>query len=267
LPPFPPVALRVLELLSKDEVETREVVDAFLVDGAFAAELLRVANSPLFALPQGVKTVRHAVVILGQDRLRSLTVTVALRAYLKPGRRGSAVRKCWHHSLACALMAEELAPRCSLSPDLAYIAGLLHDIGRLGLLAGFPTQYTVMFHAAQRSATDVRRLERDRFGVDHCDVGRYLAGQWNLPRELASVVVHHHEPPGPEEPMLLTLVRFSCGLATTLGFEAVRPYPAQIVEERLKEFSEVAAPLWQVDPEEFRTRVTGRLHSVELRSM
>jgi len=264
LPPFPQVALRVLDLLSREEMETRQVVEAIRVDGAFAAELLRVANSALFALPQEVKTVQHAVVILGQQGIRSLTMTVALRAYLRRQAGHEALRKCWHHSLACALIGEELAKYCAVAAEVGYVAGLLHDVGRLGLIAACPRDYLRLFQRAQSVTMDVGEMERLQFDMDHCAAGKLLAEEWKLPAELAVVAARHHDRPDSMEPVLVTLARFSCQVAEMLGFEAIRASPVWTAGGKTQQLSEAALSLWHVDMEKLKQKVGGKIRSAEL---
>jgi len=81
-------------------------------------------------------SLRHAMALLGLDRIKSLAVTVAMRGFL--GKPNPLIYQCWQHSVACALVCQELSPIFGLSGDRAYTAGLMHDIGRLGLLKTYP---------------------------------------------------------------------------------------------------------------------------------
>lgn len=263
LPPFPQVALLVLELLSDPESETREVVETLHLDGAFAAEMLRVANSSLFAFAREIRTVRHAVTILGHHRLRALTMTVALRVYLMKNVDENTLRDAWSHSMACALVAEQLAQPCQMGADAGYAAGLLHDVGRLALIAASPADYAGFLEAAQRHQGDILELERERFSMDHCEVGLLLAEEWKLPTDLGLAAARHHSPAQEREPTVVTLSRFSCQLADVLGFSAIRPSPKEQIPEIPEHLAETARSLWRLDLGQLRTSLTDRINSVE----
>ena len=264
LPPFPQVALRMLELLSAEDAETQDIVDTLNIDGAFAAEVMRVANSPLLSLPREVRTIEHAATILGHDRLRAVTLAVAMRGYLMGKASKKAVRQAWSHSIATALVAEQLAPTCELSTGAGYACGLLHDLGRLALIAAYQEEYPRYVEAARRYPTNVLLLERERFGFDHCEAAVMLAEQWKLPAELALAATRHHSDARDREPLTVTLTRFSCQSANMLGFTGVRPVPKGEREANYSTLADAADSFWHVDLEELRVSVEERLKAVEL---
>jgi putative nucleotidyltransferase with HDIG domain len=263
LPSFPAVATKVLQLLAKEDVPIRRIVDLIRTDPAFSAGILRVANSALFGFVSQVETVKHAVVIVGLDRVRTLTLTVAMGSYLKAALRIVTLRGCWRHSLACALLSEELATSCSVHLDRAYTAGLLHDIGRLGLLVAYPAEYSNVLAVTEENSMDILQVERDLFDLDHCQAGLWLMKEWKFPEEFHDIAARHHSEPTTGEFDLLALVRLACRLADTLGFQAVKP-------ARLWTFQEIQAALpepfqqrFNPDPDSLRTRVATVIDSLD----
>ena len=111
------------------------------IDPALSAEILRVSNSALYGLSRRVDNVSHAIVVLGTEVVKRLALTVALGRFSHGFLRNQGLRICWDHSVACALIAEELAQAMDVAKDRAYTAGLLHDVGRLALLACYPNEY------------------------------------------------------------------------------------------------------------------------------
>ena len=108
----------------------------------FATRVLQMANSPLFALTAQVKTLSHAIVVLGLARVRSITVTRALGDFVAPALNVRSLRVCWQNSLAGALLAEKLARASKMDPDVAYVAGLLRATSaKLALLVKYPDSY------------------------------------------------------------------------------------------------------------------------------
>ncbi len=261
LPPFPATALRILETLSKDDVNVRDVVEWVQTDPAFAAELLRVANSALYGFSYQIQSVHHATVTLGLEFVKSLAMTVAMRAYVKTALRVPALRRCWRHSLATAVLSKELAQACGVRPEELYTAALLHDVGRIGLLAAYPAEYANVLAVSAEHSFDLLQSERDLFDVDHCEAGEWLAKEWRFPRELVEVAAHHHDEPAPGAP-LLTLVSLACRMADTLDFGAIRAHKTWTLEEIREHLPEHARSGVRFDLDALKSAVTARIETL-----
>lgn len=238
LPPFPAVALQLMGLLDSD-VPVKDVVKLLRMDPALSAEILRVSNSPLYGLSRNVDSVSHAVVVLGGDSVKRLALTVALGRFTQNFMKHQGLRRCWDHSVACALIAEDLAEFAGQGKDRAYTAGLLHDVGRLALLACYPNEYENLLTVAAENDFDFRTTEKKLFEIDHCSAGQWLCKSWNLPADMTEAIAGHHEPdlaPG----SLTSLIAVSDSLAAALGFGTV-----ELKEE--PELSALIAPLGAAD--------------------
>ena len=197
IPAFPPIVLRLLDLLARDDVEIRELVALISTDPAFSAQILQVANSPLFGFRAQIDSLQSALVVLGLRRVRSLCMTVATSNHMKAALHIEELARCWRHMLACALLTEELARSCSAFEDRAYTAGLLHDVGRLGLLLAYPKEYAELLRNAELQCAGAAGLRTPGpLGMDHCEAGRLLAEHWNLPPDFQIVAARHHDPQG-----------------------------------------------------------------------
>lgn len=223
IPAFPPVVLRVLDLLANEDTDTAPLVREISADATLAAQILRLANSPLFGLAAQVDTVHHAVVTLGFARVQSLVMAVATTNYMKGAMKTEALHQCWRHTVASAVLCRELAGAAGMAADRAYSFGLLHDIGRLGLLVAYPEEYERLLRAADRDAVSLLDLEKRRFGLDHCEAGRQLVEQWKLPEEFRVIAGRHHDRPSGAPFDFLSLVHASCQLADTFGYAVVKP--------------------------------------------
>src|ERR1022692_1935928 len=157
----PAIVLRLLDLLARDDVEIRELVALISSDPAFSAQILRVANSPLFGFRSRIDSLQSALVVLGLRRVRSLSMTVATANHMKAALRIEELSRCWRHMLACALLTDELARCCRAFEDRAYTAGLLHDVGRLGLLMAYPIEYAGLLRNAGRNVLELLDCERE----------------------------------------------------------------------------------------------------------
>ncbi len=262
LPPFPAIATRVLQLLAREDVPLHQVVELIRADAAFSGGILRAANSALFGLMSKVETVKHAVVVMGVDRVRALTLTVALGSYLRAALRVEVLRRVWRHSLTTALLSEELASACSLSGDRAFTAGLLHDVGRLGILVAYPAQYANALVVSEENSFDLLGAERDLFDIDHCEAGEWLLREWQLPEEYWEIAARHHEETLPDSFGLLSVVTLACRLADTLGFEVVPSARPWTLEEVRAALPERGQRRFDAQPEALRARLSSVLDSL-----
>jgi hypothetical protein len=109
---------------------------------------------------------------------------------------------------------------------LAYTAGLLHDIGRLGLLVAYPSQYAVMLRDAGKKPQALLKREAELFGVDHCGAGQDLVEEWGLPSVFGEITGRHHEKPSGKSSDWLRTSYLACQMADSLGFSVVKPCQA-----------------------------------------
>src|ERR1700689_2997847 len=222
-PPFPPVAAKLLSLLAKPEVETNEVAQLISGDATFTARILQRINSVEFGLVTPVTNVRQAVALLGIDLTRQLVLTYATAAYTKGALRTQELRRCWQHTVATAVLADQIAKACGEFTNVAFTAGIMHDIGRLGLLVAYPVEYERVIRDAATRCLDLLDFERDEFGLGHAEAGRLLAERWGLPSEMAVIAGRHHDPCDGAELDLLGIVHVACQLADVLGYYVVKP--------------------------------------------
>lgn len=225
LQPFPPVVAQLMRQVTAEDIRFKEIAELIQSDAAVAAEVLRVANSPLLDHWGEIDSVLHAVVMLGLERLRGLVVTLSLRNFLAPALQAPALLRCWRHNLACAFLCEQLASVGYLSKDSSYTAGLLHDIGRLALLATYPAEYVRVLALMNQYGLDSLECERGMFAIDHCEVGSWLVEQWGFPVEFREITGRHHVEPSGERFDKMAVVHLGCRLADALGFQ-VAGWPA-----------------------------------------
>jgi putative nucleotidyltransferase with HDIG domain len=261
LPPFPLIATRLLVLLAQEDPDITEVGRIISAEPVYAARVLQMANSPLFALRAQVKTLSHAIVLLGLARIRSITVTRALGDFVAPVLNVRALRVCWQNSLAGALVAEKLARPCRMDTDFAYVAGLVRDIGRLALLVKHPESFTTLLTISGEQTFDLMTTERKLFDIDHCQAGAWMIERMPLPPELIEVVAHHHDLPDGKAFRMVHLVRVADRMADTLGFAVAPPAPPLEFAEVLRELPEPARSGFDYDPADLRLEIETKIQS------
>ncbi len=264
LPPFPTVAARVMQLLAVDTTGLKELADVIRADVAFSSEILTLANCALFATRTEITTILQAAALLGLNRVKGIAMTIGLRSYLTDSLKMPALLACWRHSLACAIVSEDLASACRMERDAAYLAGLLHDIGRLGLSVVEPLAYAELIHEADEGPVDVPARERELFGLDHCEAGKWLAQQWKIPARFAEVAERHHQPVRPGKVDFLAIVQLSCQLADAVGFAAVRPARAPNFKEILGHLPQTALQRFDTDRDSLALKVATKINLIDI---
>ncbi len=261
LPPFPAVATRLMQMLAQEDWDVTAVSRLISAEPVFATRLLQMANSPLFALARQVKTISHAIVVVGLTRVKAITVTRALGDFVAPALRERVLGVCWRNSLAGALLAEKLARPCYFDPDFAYIAGLLRDIGRLALLVKYPESYANLLAVTRENAFDLRATERELFDIDHCEAGAWIMARMPFPTELCEVAAEHHEPVRGPEFRMVHLIGIADRMADALGFSVLTPAHPPSLEEILQEVPEKFRSHLHFDAEELKAEIEARIQS------
>lgn len=160
---------------------------------ALAARLLSVANAALLGSQAAIKTLDTAIVRMGSRRVAALVTSFAAMRIFTP--TSESQRDLWRHALSCAVASAEIAARAGtgVEPQQAYVAGLLHDIGRFVLGDDVPVDEGAAFLPDWCRDPGPCALEKSATGIDHAEIGLAAAREWRLPRELwAALRVHHH---------------------------------------------------------------------------
>jgi putative nucleotidyltransferase with HDIG domain len=219
LPPFNPVVISLLRLFDRDDAELSEISRLISSDAALSAELLIMVNSPLFAVRVSVDDVAQAVPLVGIERTRALASALAMRAMMRDAPKVGVVRRLWRHSIATAVIAKELAPIYGVAAGVAHTAGVLHDLGRMGLLSAYRDSYAELVLHAYGNVADILAKELAVCGMNHCEAGLYLAKSWGFPDAFCQIIQDHHGTS--EERGVLSLLQTACALADDFGFAAV----------------------------------------------
>jgi putative nucleotidyltransferase with HDIG domain len=198
LPPLPSIVLDLISSFEREDIDVGVLAEKISRDQALSAKMLRLANSSFYGLPSKVGTVNQAIVVLGFDAARALAVASNVIESFEAGQAGEIdVAEFWRHSIATALCARGLARHAGLPQDHAFIAGLLHDIGRLVLASGFPEHYAQVAAYCDREQASLCDAEAGVLGLDHQQVGRLLGEAWKFPAAIQRAIAEHHRPAGP----------------------------------------------------------------------
>lgn len=217
LPVMPEVIREVMELTSDPNVAVSDVTRVIEKDPALAAKLLKISNSSYYGMRQVVGTLKLALVILGVREVRNIVLGVSLLDSLRDSSTDVLLNQhgLWRHSIVVGSLAKRLGLLAQLSMQGEdFVAGLLHDIGKLVMWRQLEQDYRKLTLKADRRKAPLHVLEREAYGFDHADVAAALASAWNLPESLRSALLNHHDGPGRDvarakSPRLAALVRIA----------------------------------------------------------
>lgn len=197
LPALPRAMAAVMRALGRDSVSAADCIQAIEHEVDLAARLLRLANSPFYGMPGRVGSVGDAVRLLGLRPVASVVAAVSVQQMLAPLRPpGFDLEAYRAHALATATAARELAPLGLQDPEEAFVAGLLHDVGRLVLALFEPAAAAQALQHSQAMGVTTSEAEARVLGITHEAVGAGIARQWHLPDSIVQAIASHHRPSG-----------------------------------------------------------------------
>lgn len=221
LPTLPVVLMPLLKYLDKpmDSQDMHEIVRLISQDKSLSARCLQIVNSPLFGVSREVETIQAAAVALGLQRIHEIAVSCSMLKLVPSVWVEVGPSVFWAHSLACALVARDLATKIQFpDPAKAYAAGLLHDVGIAALLWVAPQEFRGAVQVARSENIPLHEAEARTMGVSHVDAGKIIAESWHLPRDIVDVIAFHHSPEkAPGNRALASIVFFSDLLCRMYG--------------------------------------------------
>jgi HD-like signal output (HDOD) protein/prolyl-tRNA editing enzyme YbaK/EbsC (Cys-tRNA(Pro) deacylase) len=206
LPPMPALALRILRLTADTESSARELADLIEYDPSLTAQIMRYARSALFNYPGEIQSVQEAVTrVLGFDRVAHIALGIAsVRAFDVPRQGVLGMDSFWRHSLYCAFLCQEMAPKVGADKGLAYLCGLLHNFGLLLIGHLFPGEFRELNELRESNPeASMQSLEHEVFGaadqqesflsVGHGAIGGILHKLWQLPEPVVKSAGVHQQ--------------------------------------------------------------------------
>ena len=252
-------------LLSVTPVNLKQVSQVIRTDPSLTAQAIRLYNAKLPGVRSGLRNIEAVVVELGADRLRSLVLTCSLMESTGQQLPASEVRAFWQHSLLTGILSERLAEWTNYrEPELAYLAGLLHNLGVLPLWMVAAEERPFVALPTPEDENDPLEAERAHFGMDHCEVGRWMGIAWHFDPYCVEVFEHHHHPEDAvQDPHLVGLVAAADQFCRLHGV-APGSTPRQSPPGRLLEILRACLPMLGATP---RARLAEMLEAEYRRQM
>ncbi len=194
-PVLPVTVMRLMAVTSDPASSAQDVMDVILTDQSLCVTVLKISNSVLFGRPHKVDSIKTAVSILGFNEVQKIALAKALiNSFSKIAKQHKAsIDRFWEHSFVCGMVARVVAQDLNISPDLAFMGGLIHDLGKLIMLETFAEDYALDWMIAF-SSEQMHHDELHMFSFTHDRVGGHLLRKWLFPENLIAAVEAHHCP-------------------------------------------------------------------------
>ena len=187
LPTLPGIITKLNALSENDKTSVREMARLVSSDQVLSARILKLANSPSYGFYR-ISNISNAMILLGVNVVKSLALSSSIFEIMEKNSIGL-----WEHSLGAGVAANVIARKLKL-PECEEIstAALLHDIGKVIIRINFGDEYQALLNMIEKKEITMREAERETLGMDHAEVGAWLARSWNLPEKLVEPIAYHH---------------------------------------------------------------------------
>ena len=264
LPSLPTIFSQIIDLMSDPNSDADDFSKVISADPSLTARLLKIVNSAFYGYRSRIDTISHAVMVIGTSELYSLCLSTSVLTMFKtiPPTLVD-MTSFWMHSIGCGMIAKKIAARRGeISRERFFVAGLLHDIGRLIIYSSMPDQAHRVIARAARKNELLYDTEKAILGFDHGEIGGRLLQTWRLPGKLADVIRFHHHPDHSMESLETAIIHLADIMvnAVKLGSSGERFVPpldpvawktvklpvemlSEIMEETLDQIGEIASLL------------------------
>ena len=198
LPSLGSIENALKELLNADQRYTSQIAEIIRRDPSLTARLLRLVNSVFYGLSKPIKNIEEAVFFLGVRQIRQLAMFTPVIEDLQKmagNNTGFPWREFWRHCIATALMTREVLDLVqNQKGEMDYVAGLIHDVGKIAMASAFPSHFKEIYFDQAEPPADMSALEREILGMDHAELGALYLKKQMVPEMFIEIVQHHHDP-------------------------------------------------------------------------
>jgi putative nucleotidyltransferase with HDIG domain len=189
---MPKISTDLMAMFQDSSRSWKDIAEKIKLDPALALFILKTSNSPFYGIKHEIRSIETAIKMLGLPEIRTILMSYFLRnLYTGPG-ANEFMSKLWEHSISVAVFSNILASSLNQKSEGVYLAGLLHDIGKLVINLHAPNEYKEVIRKADETSTELPILEEESFGFTHIDSGLYLLDKWNLSQFIKNAVLFHH---------------------------------------------------------------------------
>lgn len=190
---MPAIALDVMGMLNDSATTVKDIVDKVMLDQAMVSFVLKGCNSPFFGIRTEITSISRAVQLLGFSNLKSILMSYFMKHLFSLSAKNEIKDHLWKHSLSVAVFSRNTSLYLKMDPEESYVAGLLHDIGKMVLYLDEPQKYEDIICRVESGGIDFISAEKQLFKLTHVDTGYFLAEKWKLSQLLKDVILYHHD--------------------------------------------------------------------------
>ncbi|MFC1867939.1 HDOD domain-containing protein [Thermodesulfobacteriota bacterium] len=265
--PIPQIALKVIRMIQDDTFGMQDMAKEIRQDQIISAKIIRLCNSAFFHQKDKVDSINRALIMLGEKQLLRMVVSASIEDLFSNDTRGYSLCKggLFNHAVGTAMISEKIADFSGrVSGDIAYTAGLLHDIGKVALDQYVDLAYPLFYRRTQVDGETLITVEGEVFGLNHAEVGGRLAEKWSLPEHLIEAIRYHHNPEKASLDVELTHIVYLADLLMS------RFIVGQELERVNTDFLAARLAVIGLSPEQFPAlvdRIPGELYNLYLPSV
>ncbi|WP_020612591.1 HDOD domain-containing protein [Sediminispirochaeta bajacaliforniensis] len=243
MPSLPTSVAKVMEISNDPNASPADLNRVISIDPVLMGRVMKLINSAYYGLNQRITSLVRAIIMLGINTVKNLALSTAILGNLGGKEHFQALNMdgFWRHSLCVGVTAKQIAKKRKVDPrkiEEFFVAGLLHDIGKIPLNNRLSDQYFLAMSTADRETMPLYKAEKRAMAIHHCEAGQLIAKTWNLGQEISDAIIYHHTPSayeGKHREMVLTIAAANY-LANFLeiGFSGDR-YPEKLALELFDE--------------------------------
>ncbi|MCP5108926.1 MAG: HDOD domain-containing protein [bacterium] len=189
---MPKISTDIMTMFQDASKSWKEIAEKIKLDPALALFILKTSNSPFYGIKHEIRTIENAIKMLGLPEIKSILMSFFLRNLYLSSKESAFMDDLWEHSISVAVFANELSSFLNIKKEEVYLAGLLHDIGKLVIHLHAPDEYAEIIDKADDLGEELTLLEEEAFNFTHIDTGYYLLEKWNFSEYLKNAVLFHH---------------------------------------------------------------------------
>ncbi len=240
LPALSSIFTELLNSIDQEYIDIESIAKKISLDQVLTVKTLRLANSSFYGMQNKVSSIHEAILILGFSNIRAMIATSAIIGNFFNGKKKQHhyFPTFWRHSIGTAICANEIANIIGSQKEYAFIAGLIHDIGKLILATQYPEEYEQVMQYQIANSCDSLTAEQQILGIDHGEIGHAVARHWKFPEVMQLVTYEHHPQTGQVMSDLAGLVHLADIIAIGLNLSndenAVVPVISAAVWEKIQ---------------------------------
>lgn len=268
MPTLPEAVVRILNMSDNPDAEMEDIADAIMMDKVLTARMIRLVNSAFWGIRRHITSVREAIVYLGLHQIRSIVLTTSLFNTFQSRNPSFRIAAIWEHGMGCAMISRDIARKVGYKDlEIAYLAGLMHDIGEVVLSQFDVKTFDDVINLVQTENIPFYEAENRIIGINHTDFSDWFMEQWGFSEELAEAIsLHHSLEKANINPQLVSIVVLANLFCKVRGLDYGFEQAIQISfkdELAWKKLSEMNPDLNDIDLERFTLDLDGMVDEVK----